>query len=208
MIAPRFATAVCVLLALALIPTIIHSYAGVVVEDGRRASALPETLAGFKSRLSERSATWGQRRFESHDWVERLYTTPVGDVRVTVIRSYDLKGLYHHPELAVSYGTSFEKARLEALPERPDIPVHVLETGLDSGPVAFYVLHYDERFVSDPIWFQIRTAGEMLFRGRRAMTLFFVRQQNLKAGASLAEQPSIVLLHAAIQQFVAAPLAP
>ena len=54
MIAPRFATAVCVLLALALIPTIIHSYAGVVVEDGRRASALPETLAGF-SVQSQRS---------------------------------------------------------------------------------------------------------------------------------------------------------
>jgi len=208
MIAPRFATAVCVLLALALIPTIIHSYAGVVVEDGRRASALPETLAGFKSRPSDRSATWGQRRFESHDWIERVYTTPAGDVQLTVIRSYDLKGLYHHPELAVAYGTSFERARLEALPERPDIPVHVLETGRDSGSGAFYVLHYDERFVSDPIWFQIRAAGEMLFRGRRAMTLFFVRQRDFRPGASLAEQPSIVLLRSAIQQFIAPPLAP
>ena len=164
MIAPRFATAVCVLLALALIPTIIHSYAGVVVEDGRRASALPETLAGFKSRPSDRSATWGQRRFESHEWIVRVYATPAGDVQLTVIRSDALKGWVHQPELAVAYGTSFERARLEALPERPDIPVHVLQTGLDSGAGAFYALHYDERFVSDPIWFQIRAAGEMLFR--------------------------------------------
>lgn len=203
MIASRFAPLVCVLLALALIPTIIHSYAGVVVEDGRQASALPATLAGFTSRPSDRSATWGQRRFESSDWVEREYTTPSGDVRLTVIRSYDLKALYHHPELAVAYGASFQKARVETLPGRPDVPVHVLETGLEAGPVAFYVLHYEDRFVSDPIWFQIRTAGELLFRGRRAMTLFFAGEPNVPAGTRLAERSSVLLLRAAIQEFTA-----
>ena len=105
---------------------------------------------------------------------------------LTVVRSYDLKALYHHPELAVAYGTSFEGARVEVLPGSPDIPVHVLRTGRESGPAAMYVLHYDDRFVSDPILFQIRTAGELLFKGRRAMTLFFVRDPNPPAGPDLS----------------------
>ena len=204
MIASRFAPAVCVLLVLALIPTIIHSYAGIVVDDGLRTSALPETLAGFSSRPSDRSATWGQRRFDSPDWIERVYATRAGDVQLTIIRSHDLKALYHHPELAVAYGTSFEKARLDLLPERPDVPVHVLETGREAGPGALYVLHYGGRFVSNPIWFQIRTAGELLFTGRRPMTLFFVRASHLTAGAALATQPAVALLRAAIEQFTAA----
>lgn len=202
MIVSRFATAVCVLVGLALIPTIIHSYAGVVVEDGRRASALPETLAGFRSRPTDRSTTWGQRRFESTDWVERSYATPTGEVTLTVVRSFDLKALYHHPELAVAYGTDFESASVELLPESAEIPVHVLRRRRDSAPAALYVLHYDDRFVSNPIMFQIRTAGELLFKGRRAMTLFFVRDVNPPARSELSSTPAVRLLHAAIQQFV------
>lgn len=202
MIAPRFATAVCVLIVLALVPTMIHSYAGVVVEDGRRASDLPERLAGFSSRPSDRSETWGQRRFESNDWVERVYYTPKGEVTLTVVRSYDLKALYHHPELAVAYGASFDSASVEALPDRPDMPIHVLGTELETGPGAFYVLHYDGRFVSDPIWFQISTAFELLFRGRRAMTLSFAQTTGMSGNVDLGKEPAVAVLLAAVDSFV------
>ena len=204
MISSRFAAAACVLIALALGPTLIHSYGGVVVEDGRKASALPETLAGFSSRPSNRAATWGQRRFESHDWVERLYSTPK-DVTLTVIRSYDLKALYHHPELAVAYGSGFESARVVFPPDRPDLPIHVLQTERETGPAGFYVLLYDDRFVSDPISFQIRTAAELLFTGRQAMTLFFVLDPSVSKTAEVVKEPSVTLLRAAIDRFVAPP---
>jgi hypothetical protein len=208
MIASRFATAVCVLVGLALIPTIIHSYAGLVVEDGHRASALPETLAGFSSRPTDRSETWGERRFESTDWVERSFVTPSGEVTLTVVRSFDLKALYHHPELAVAYGTDFQSATIEVLPESADVPVHVLRTTRDSRPGALYVLEYDGRFVKDPIMFQIRTAGELLFKGRRAMTLFFARAQSARPSGDLSSQPAALILLAAVDAFVTMKPAP
>jgi hypothetical protein len=191
-----------VLVALALVPTIIHAYAGVVVDDGLRASMVPESLAGFDSRASERSENWGERRFESHDWVERVFVTPNGEVPLTIVRSYDLKALYHHPELAVAYGTDFQRARVEPLPGQPDIPMHVLETVREGGPAAFYVLHYDGRFINDPIRFQVRTASELLFGGRQAMTLFFVQSPGLRASTDPQSRPSIALLRAAIQHFI------
>jgi len=80
--------------------------------------------------------------------------------------------------------------------------VHVL-TQNNGGSVALYVLHYDGRFVSDPIRFQLRTAGELLFTGRKAMTLFFVRQDSVPEGAAPLTLPAARLLYEAVDRFVA-----
>jgi hypothetical protein len=202
MINSRFAPAVCVLVALALVPTIIHSYAGAVVDDGLRASALPERLAGLDSRVSDRSENWGQRRFESDDWVERVYTVEGREVTLTVVRSFDLKALYHHPELAVAYGSSFDRHRVEVFDRRPTIPVHVLDNSLNAAPLALYALHYGDRFIAEPIRFQIRTAGELLFSGRRAMTLFFTQSEVRFRTGDLSGQPVASILMAAIDEFL------
>jgi hypothetical protein len=203
-IAPRYAPAVCLVAALALVPTLIHSYAGLVVDDGLTAQAIPESLAGFTSAPSGRNAEWGRRRFESHDWIERRYVSGADEVVLTVVRSYDLKALYHHPELAVAYGTSFVESRVESFDVRPAIPVHVLSTGREEGPVGLYVLHSGGAFVDDPIRFQIRTAGELLFRGRRAMTLFFARDSSVARGSALEGRRSLALLFEAIDAFTRA----
>jgi hypothetical protein len=202
-ISSRYAPAVLVMVALALVPTLIHSYAGLVVQDGRRATNLPSSLAGLDSRASDRNATWGQRRFESDDWIERVYQTSAGKATLTVIRSYDLKALYHHPELAVAYGTNFASHRVEMVGTSENMPVHVLTGGRASGPLALYALHYGDRFVSNPIQFQLRTAGELLFLGRRAMTLFFVRAEQAGAADDVSKQPALVILLAAIDSFTA-----
>jgi hypothetical protein len=202
MMSSRYAPAVCVAVVLALIPTIIHSYAGVVVTDSLKASAISPVLGAYTSTPTERSADWGERRFDSHDWIEREYRSATDSVVLTVIRSYDLKALYHHPELAVAYhSASFSTADEETFPEFPDMPVHVLSNG-DAGPVALYVLHYDGRFVADPIRFQIRAAGELLFTGRKAMTLFFVRDDSVPTAANPLALPAATLLVSAVQQFV------
>jgi len=202
-ISARFVPVLCVLVALALVPAVIHSYVGVTDDDGRRASAVPGTLAGFASVPSGRSQTWGKRRFDSDDWMERRYLTPGTETALTIVRSYDLKALYHHPELAVAYGpsyTSYERARVAV---RPEMPIHVLRTDDDRGAAAFYALHYDDRFVEHPIRFQLQIAGELLFSPRKPMTLFFVSASGTPAGEDLDGLDATRLLTAAVDSFLA-----
>lgn len=203
MISFRYLPATCVLLALALVPTIIHSYSNDAGDDGRRTDAIPTELAGYTSRPSDRNATWGQRRFDSHDWVEREYRDVARghEVTLTVVRSYDAKSVYHHPELAVAYGVSFVGQQVSRLPQRPDVPVHVLKPSPGVPASAAYVLHYDARFVENPIAFQIRTAGELLFTRRKPMTLFFVVDEDA-AGDQWEDAPAATVLLAAVDAFL------
>lgn len=201
MISSRFLPIVCALVGLTLVPTLIHSYSDSTVRDGRATQMIPMSLAGYEGAPSGRNATWGKRRFESDDWMERIYKSGGDEVKLSVIRSYDPKSLYHHPELAVSYGPSWVRSEVKRFPQRSEIPIHMLYT--DGGAVAMYVLHYDDRFVQDPIMFQLRTAGELLFSGRKPMTLFFVTDQSVPSSADISTLPSASLLFAAIDRFLA-----
>ena len=203
MMSSRYAPAVCVALVLTLIPTIIHSYVGMVAADTLTTAAIPLSLDGYTGAPTDRAADWGRRRFESPDWFERQYTAGSDTLVLTVVRSYDLKALYHHPELAVAYHfASFSSSRTETTPDRPEMPVHIL-TNDDSGAVGLYVLHYDGRYVADPIRFQLRTAGELLFTGRKAMTLFFVRDDSVPEDSDPLMLPAARLLASAVAAFTA-----
>jgi len=200
-ISPRYATAVLLLAALALVPTIIHSYEGVLVDDGLRTSSVPGRLAGLRATASSRNATWGKRRFDSDDWTEQKYVGAGREVTLTVIRSYDLKSLYHHPELAVAYheGHTFDAEQIVHYPQNPAIPVHLLRAMGSDRAVSMYVLLYDGAFVDNPITFQFRTALELLFSGRRPMTLFFA--QDAAAPADLTKAPVTEVLLDAVSGF-------
>ena len=203
MISHRFIPAACVLVAAALVPTIIHSYSAEVHDDGLTTAAIPTVLAGFASMPSERAATWGKRRFDSDDWTERVYSAANGDrFRLTVVRSLDPKSVYHHPELAVAYRTGFVGEEIRRFEARPDVPVHVLKPGSGVRAAAMYVLHYDTRFVDNPITFQIRAAGELLFSRRRPMTLFFLFNEGPRAGGDAGEPAGATLLFEAIEAFL------
>ena len=125
-ISTRYVPAACVVIALALVPTIIHSYVGTVIKDGRTTAAISPTVAGFTSVPSDRDAGWGKRRFESDDWIERRYLSGNEEVLLTVLRSYDLKRLYHHPELDVAYGAGYLTEEIVELPGAEGVPVHFL----------------------------------------------------------------------------------
>ena len=202
MISFRFVPAICALLILPLVPTWIHSYSGAVTNDGLSAAKIPTTLGDYRGVPSPRNANWGKRRFDSDDWIERTYSNGPREVRLTVVRSYDLKTLYHHPELAVAYGPGFRPETIERLPSEPEIPIHVLRPAVGQDTSAVYALLYDGRFVANPITFQIRTAGELLFTGRRPMTLFFTTETNVPEGAALDTLPSARLLVSAIDAFL------
>ena len=202
MISSRYAPVVCALVGLALVPTFIHSYAASPADDGRHTDRVPALLAGYASRASDaHNETWGQRRFESFDWTQRLYTAAGDEVTLTVVRSYDPKSLYHHPELAVAEGEGFAAERIMTLPHSPEIPLHVLHGDRENGATALYVLHYADRFVADPIPFQLRIAGQLLVTGRQPMTLFFVLDEK-PSTTDVATLPATELLLAAVDAFV------
>ena len=203
MISTRYAAAACAVIVVALVPTIIHSYAGVVVQDGRSTASIPTAVAGFTSLPSTRDEGWGKRRFESHDWIERRYVSGADEVLLTVLRSYDLKRLYHHPELDVAYGAGYLSEELIELPGAPGVPVHLLRASSETDATAVYALHYGDEFISDPLWFQVRVAGELLFAGRKPMTLIFARDVRGRKGASPDTYPSAKVLVPVVQQFAA-----
>jgi hypothetical protein len=203
MISGRYAPVLCVLVGLALVPTTIHTYMNLTFSDGRRTSQLPEVLADYRAIAGKRNVGWGQRRFESDDWIDRRYIRGGDDVTLTVVRSYDLKALYHHPELAIAYhdGHAFQPERIERFPGRQAVPVHVLRAVAPDTAIAMYVLEYERMFVDNPIAFQIRTAGALLFSARKAMTLLFVEDANLPPNVDLTSAGVTRVLFAAVDRF-------
>jgi hypothetical protein len=195
--------AVCLVFALALIPTIIHSYSGALAVDGREAEKIASTLAGYHGTPAARNQTWGERVFESHDWIDRRYISGSNEIGLTVVRSYDAKRLYHHPELAIVRGSPFAGVETRFLSVRPEVPVNVLLPAAGATSRAAYVLHYGGRFVENPILFQLRVAGELLVSRRQPMTLFFATTTRALQLDDIEGSDLIRVMFAAIDDFVA-----
>jgi len=201
MMSARYAPAVCLLLAIALVPTVIHSYVGARTSDGREARAIPLTLDGRAGNPTSRNAGWGQNHFESGDWFERSYPAGAGEVVLTVVRSYDLKRLYHHPELDIAYGTTFITHDVKRVGAAA-VPVNVMWT-VDKRTVAVSVMRYEDEFVEHPYRLQMRTAFELMVSARKPMTLFFATQTGVTPDADPSFLPATRVLLAAVDQFLA-----
>jgi len=201
MISPRYATTVAILLAFALVPTVIHSYRGIRVDDGLEASAISQTLIGMSSSPSGRRADWVLRNFATGDWTERTYKRDRTEVSLFVARSYDPKRLYHHPELAILRGFQTTPAGVARAEARPDAPLHVLETARgERRGIAVYALLYDGAFIDNPLLFQLRTSVELLAGGRKPLTLFMATALE-GSRDDLDNSPATRLLLAAIADF-------
>jgi len=201
MISTRYAIPVIILLALALIPTTIHSYIGATVNDGKSVQNIPLTLSNFTSTPAKRNAQWGEDIFGSTDWFERNYQdNQHTNVRLFVARAYDHKRLYHHPELALSYAQNLGKKEILQLPGHPEIPVHVLSKEDHSMRVA-YVLLYDGQFIKNPITHQISTSLNLLVNARKPMTLFYASQSGPSANTTFDQSAVADLLSQAINSF-------
>jgi len=203
MISDRFGIIISILLAVALIPTIIHNYVGTELDDGLRVRAISTTLAKFSSNATNRrSASWVKDTFDSYDWLERDYIDPGGKkILFFVARSYDLKRLYHHPEIAILRGIDLKKEKITQLREMPHIPVHVLKSQTETG-IAAYVLLYDGQFIKYPIRQQILTSVKLLFSYRKPMTLFFVYDATIRSDVPLEKTPAADILFAAVKSFI------
>jgi hypothetical protein len=195
MVSTRYLYAVMLLLALALIPTVIHSYVGLAASDGKTARGISSTLAGAEGMDTSRSPSWAREHFMADDFIERRYGA---DATLFVARSYDMKRLYHHPELAAAWGRSYNSAVVARVPSRVGpVTVHVL-TGL--GGLACYVLLYDGEFVERPYLFHSQQALAMLFGPKKQTTLFFAHGP---AATVPADSPVMRIVVAAVEDFVA-----
>ncbi len=203
MISSRYAIPVILLLFLALIPTLIHTYAGAELDDGKSVAVVEKGLNGFISEpYGRHRQEWVDEMFKSQDWFERVYTHPgKNDVRLFVARSYDHKRLYHHPELGLSYGSNLEQQGTVRLTGGQDIPVH-LYNQVDGLGFAGYVLLYDDEFVEDPISHQIKNTLALLVSARKPLTLFYISGSYEKPGVDFRETPAAAILAAAIQDFM------
>jgi hypothetical protein len=65
-----------------------------------------------------------------------------------------------------------------------------------------YVLHYEDRFIDNPVAFQIQSAGELLFSRRQPMTLFFVLDDAPPFNVEVMESSALKVLFAAIDALV------
>lgn len=195
MISPRYLPVVALCLALAAIPTVIHGYVGWTSVDGRRVSTLPQTLAGMQGIQTRRTAGYVEEAYGTTEFIERDYGS---SLTLFVARSFDAKGLYHHPENGVAHGDGYDRVVVIRSPERPDIPRFVLQNHRDRYS-TYALLYAEDTFIDNPVRFQLEHALRLLVRPRQALTLFFVRAKSA--------QPQIVaaadaLLFSAIDAFV------
>lgn len=201
MISSRYAIPTLIALILALIPTILHSYIGAKHNDGKSVQNIVATLGHFTSTPSKRNKQWGKNIYASDDWFERIYQSRENkDIRLFVARSYDQKRLYHHPELALSYGKDFTKKSISVLPDKPEIPVYLLSND-DNSMLVAYILMYDNTFIKNPIRHQFSESLRLLVGTRKPMTLFYASQSGLPPEVNFSHSASATILSLAIQSF-------
>jgi hypothetical protein len=202
MISLRFVVIACILLAVALVPTVIHSYFEAKTEDGLTVKAISNTLSGFSSHATERRAKWVEETFDTKDWIERRYTGPdSNNILLFAVRSFDLKRLYHHPEIGVLRGVDLQMEGIRKLKGLTEVPVYVLKNRKGKG-LAVYALLHDGQFIENPILTQIFTSFNLLFNKRKAMTLFLVYDEYARDDTSLEQSPASNILGASITSFL------
>ncbi|HBA67090.1 MAG TPA: hypothetical protein DCZ48_13120 [Methylococcaceae bacterium] len=205
MLSARYALPVSLILSVALIPTVIHNYFGSTDLDSRSVQAIEQELGRFSSHPTKRNPNWGELTFGASEWIERSYQDGVSrPVRLFAARAFDHKRLYHHPELALSYGGDFDNQGLIILPGEPRIPVRILRSRSGKGLVA-YALHYQDRFIDNPILHQIQESLKLLISPRKPITLFYVSDAHTPVDQDFQDTPTAMLLQKTIADFLAQP---
>ena len=207
MISSRYLPALSVLLVLPLVPTFIHSYAGATASDTRVVATALGSVAGYRTTPTSRAVGMGPGRISRPTTgLERRYVSGDDDVVVTVVRLYNLKTLYHHPELACAVRHGFRSIRGQTL-RRNDrtFPFTCCRPASDVTPLAYVrAATMASASSSIPSGFNSETAGQLLFSPRRPMTLFFAHDAVTAADPTdSANVEAVSLLFEAIDRYSA-----
>ncbi len=174
MMSRRYAPALIGLLLVALLPTMRHGYLGFVEAAPPVTEALlPVVVAGATGAPHTLPANGMVGAYDAQSWAERIYQVPGGGrVSLLVVRGFDHKKLYHHPELGALRGRTFGPLKKGVLPGPSADPVYLLQN-TTGGESAVYALLFGDRWVADPYLHQVASALSTLWAGRRPMTLVF-----------------------------------
>ncbi|WP_207690897.1 hypothetical protein [Desulfonema limicola] len=170
-------------------------------DDGKTAEGISLNLGEYTLNSIENTRRI-KKIFDTQDCINRIYTDSDGNqVSLFVARSYDHKRLYHHPEVALSYGKTIDSLELQIIPNAGrTIPVHIMKNESISEVIAIYALLYDGGFIADPIRQQILNSLNLLVSARKKMTLFYVSGTALQ-NKSFAESNNLNILMLAIESF-------
>lgn len=202
MISSRYTPSIVLLLLLALVPTIIHSYLKAKTDDRIVIKSILPDVKGYTSEpFTRHNAEWVKSMFDSEDWIERIYHPKDGKkIRLFITRSYNHKRLYHHPELGLSHGNDLKKEGIVFLGEERSIPVHLLRNSSGLGLVA-YALLYDGQFIDNPVSHQLQDSLRQLVSASRPMTLFYVSDITTPASVDFSQTSAALVLKTAIAGF-------
>ena len=123
---------------------------------------------------------------------------------LTIIRSYDLERLWHHPELEFAMGLDFVRHHVRRFAGHPDVPVHVLWSEPPHNAVAMYALHYEGRFIAGPIGTTPTAPPDLVVGERSPMTLFFAIDDDVPHDVDVETLPVADMLFHAIENAVGA----
>ena len=174
----RFARALAGLVALVLVPVVLHSYLGIQRDDCRAPLALAP--AEHASALERGRDAWMREHFAASAWREGRIAGASGapTLSYTVVRSYDAKRVYYRPENTLLRGHNVRARELEWVDAHDvRLPIHrprYASPGASLRAVAGYLLVYEGRPVADPYRAQLLAAARQLLGGSAPMTLFFV----------------------------------
>jgi hypothetical protein len=201
MISTRYGVPVSIILALAIVPTVIHSYLNLTIDDGVSVKNINPVLDNFTSSLSKRNAGYGEETFGSRDWIERIYNNEEGkSIRLFIVKGYDHKRLYHHPELALSYAKGLSNAGQLGLTGQNETPVNLLKN--DTSPnIAAYALLYEGKFIDKPIQHQVLDSLNLLVSARKPMVLFYISDDSPPTNTPFNETTAALLLTKAIATY-------
>lgn len=201
MISTRYALSVAILLALASIPTVIHSYFDLTIDDGVSIKEINLEQDNFTSSPSKRNAGYGEETFGSEDWIERIYTNDEGkSIRLFIAKGYDHKRLYHHPELALSHGKDLGSKSQIRLSTHPELIVNTLRNNTQPQMAAF-VLLYEGQSIDNPILHQVMDSFNLLINPRRPITLFYVSDDNASNNTPFNETAAASILTKAVTSY-------
>ena len=175
-ISGRYLGALVAVLLVALVPTVRHGYVSTVAAaPSVTAASMPASFDGAPGAIRLRPAAWIADTYGAESWAERTYdVSGRGQVRIFVARGYDLKKLYHHPELGILHGVTVVSAGTAPLEGHPDRLVHVLRAERAGQTSALYGLVYRGAWIADPYRLQLSSALSSLWDARHPLTLIFV----------------------------------
>ena len=188
----RYVRPLGLVLALASVPVLVHSYIGVAAESCADPEAL---LSGVEATQPSASrAEFLRSEMHASAFAETLVagSQEGSGFRSLVLRSWDPKRLYHRPAQRLLKGSVVKGTHWEGLDsDDGKLPIQVVdyEDLIISGhaPVAAYLLVYAGEPVSNPYLAQLRSSLRQLVFGKQPMPLYFVYAEPGRDPAGLME---------------------